>query len=189
MKIGLLGGSFNPAHEGHIYISTKSLEILGLDEIWWLVAKQNPLKQTDGMASFATRFSYSKELTKNYPKIIVSNFEQKQDSAYSFDIIKRIIEEYPQNKFVWLMGADNLVQFKKWHNWKGILNIIPFAVLNRKIDSNKEELESSIADLNTYQIKNNYKELVNLASPSWCYLDIEPNNESSTRIRKSLKLI
>lgn len=180
-RVGLLGGSFNPPHQGHVYISEKSIDLLGLDEVWWLVAKQNPLKEKTNMQSFDVRYSSSIAIAKNNPKIIVSDFESTQESYYIFDILIKITKQNPNKKFVWLMGADNLAQFKKWYRWQDILNNIPIAVLNRKID---EDIEYKITDFKQFEIKDNFKNLFDLPPPVWCYLDIKPNLESSTKIRE-----
>lgn len=167
MKIGLLGGSFNPAHEGHLYVSNKALEILKLDEIWWIVANQNPLKSKSDMASFEERFASAKKITKKNNKIIISDFEKKHNLQYSYDVISKLQKEFIKNKFVWLMGADNLLQFKKWHNWQNILNAIPIAILNRNTKDDNQ-LKVQINDFKKYQIFEEFENLSNCSCPCWC---------------------
>jgi nicotinate-nucleotide adenylyltransferase len=128
--IGLLGGSFNPAHEGHLYISRYALKKLKLDEIWWLVSPQNPLKSSDEMAPFASRFASAKHMAKNR-RIHVSDFEQKTGTRYSIDTIKALQKRYPRVQFVWLMGADNLAQFHHWRRWREIFSRLPVVVFDR----------------------------------------------------------
>ncbi|MBL4666996.1 MAG: nicotinate-nucleotide adenylyltransferase [Sneathiella sp.] len=129
-KIGLLGGSFNPAHEGHLYISETALKFLGLDQVWWLVSPQNPLKSADEMQIFENRLSQAKAIISN-PAIEVSDFELKHRRTYTADTLIKLKEIYPDNQFVWLMGADNLAQIPKWHKWQKIFETIPIAVFDR----------------------------------------------------------
>ncbi len=119
-KIGLLGGSFNPAHDGHVHISLEAIRLMGLDEVWWLVSPQNPLKATDDMAGFDERLQSARVITTNVPQIIISDFEKISGSNRTFDTLNFIKKAYPATDFVWLMGADNLATFHNWYNWEGI---------------------------------------------------------------------
>ena len=181
-KIGILGGSFNPAHEGHLYISQQAIALLGLDEVWWLVAKQNPLKSSDDMESFSTRFGSAEKMTKDDANIIVSDFEQQYDTQYTRDSLQKLLQMHPQNKFIWLMGSDNLKNFHKWKNWQEIFQLAPIAVLNRDKED-KTSLESPAAkEFSKSRIKPN--KLINHTLPAWCFLDIDVHPASSTAIRK-----
>jgi nicotinate-nucleotide adenylyltransferase len=131
LKIGLLGGSFNPAHEGHLYISNIALKKLKLDEVWWIVSPQNPLKPTKDMAPFKRRFEFALQFINEHPKILISNFEQREGTTYTVDTLKKLTKKFPTVEFVWLMGADNLVQLPKWKNWKGILRLAHIHVFDR----------------------------------------------------------
>lgn len=128
MKIGLLGGSFNPAHQGHIYISELAVQKLGLNQVWWVPTAQNPLKEKT-VTPFITRFAACLEITKNYPKIHVKNFEA--DSFSTYKLVKKIKAQYPQAQFYFLMGADNLEKFHLWKNFLPLLKSIEFAVFSR----------------------------------------------------------
>ena len=129
-RIGLLGGSFNPAHEGHLHISLEAMKRLKLDAVWWLVSPQNPLKSTDGMAAYEDRFA-SAEAMARHPRIHVSDIEQTLGTRYTVDTLRQLIKRAPRNQFVWLMGADNLAQLHRWKEWDQLLQLSPLAVLDR----------------------------------------------------------
>ncbi len=185
-KIGLLGGSFNPAHEGHVYISKKAIELLGLDEVWWIVALQNPLKSKEEMSDFNNRFASAKKITANIDQIVISDFEKKAQTQYTYDTLKKLKSEYNNFKFVWLMGADNLVNFHKWHNWQEIFEMVPIAVFDREKLA-KDAIESVAAkSFKSCRISaENSRDLAQQKSPKWCFLEIEKTPESSTEIRNN----
>lgn len=128
---GLLGGSFNPAHRGHRRISLAAAQALGLDEVWWLVSPGNPFKAgaTD-MASLPVRAASAVQAARRAP-IRVTTIEQRLGTRYTVDTLRRLIALYPSRRFVWLMGADNLAQFHRWHDWRGIARLVPIAVVAR----------------------------------------------------------
>jgi nicotinate (nicotinamide) nucleotide adenylyltransferase/ribosome silencing factor RsfS/YbeB/iojap len=130
-RIGLLGGSFNPAHGGHLHISRLALQRLGLDEIWWLVSPQNPLKPVAGMAPFAERLAQAREIAAGERRITVSSVEAKLGSTYTADTLKALRRRFPRARFVWLMGGDNLAQFPYWKRWQEIFRTVPIAVFAR----------------------------------------------------------
>lgn len=129
-KIGILGGSFNPAHQGHRDISLAALRLLALDEVWWLVSPQNPLKPSNGMGDLQDRMAGAEKITK-HPHIKVSDFEARISEPRTAKMLPKLIESNPDCRFVWLMGADNLVQFPKWYRWEDIMDTVPIAVFNR----------------------------------------------------------
>jgi nicotinate-nucleotide adenylyltransferase len=181
-RIGLLGGSFNPAHDGHVYISKQALELLGLDEIWWLVSPQNPLKEKSGMAPFSDRFENAKKTAATCAKILISDFEIHSKTTYTYETLCAIKAKYPDYHFVWLMGDDNLLQFPKWHRWEDIMELLPIAVFNR--DGNASEILScEVANkFSSCKIKDIGK-LVTSSTPSWGFIDITPHPASSTKLR------
>jgi nicotinate-nucleotide adenylyltransferase len=131
LRIGLLGGSFNPAHEGHLHISDMALKALGLDYVWWLVAPQNPLKPSIGMAPLQHRMAYAASLFENHPRILVVDLERDLGTRYSIDTITRLQRRFPEVDFVWLMGSDNLASFHRWKRWQDIIQRVPIAVIMR----------------------------------------------------------
>jgi len=128
--IGLLGGSFNPAHEGHRHISLWALRRLGLDEVWWLVSPQNPLKPTEGMAPFAQRLKDAAAMAR-HPRIRVSGLEAELGTTYTAETLRKLRRRLPHLRFVWLMGADNLAQVTQWKDWQQIFDTTAVAVFAR----------------------------------------------------------
>ena len=129
-RIGLLGGSFNPAHGGHRAISLFAARALGLDEVWWLVSPGNPLKRSVGMAPLAARMQHAKGIARGAP-IRPTAIERALGTRYTTDSLRRLSARYPRNRFIWLMGADNLAQFAQWRDWRGIARRMPIAVIAR----------------------------------------------------------
>ncbi|MCW0234656.1 MAG: nicotinate-nucleotide adenylyltransferase [Ferrovibrio sp.] len=130
LRIGLLGGSFNPAHAAHREISLTALHRLKLDQVWWLVSPQNPLKPLRGMAPLDKRLGQAHAIAA-HPRILVTAVETRLGTQYTADTLAALRRHYPQARFVWLMGADNLAQFHRWQDWRGIAHTMPIAVLDR----------------------------------------------------------
>jgi nicotinate-nucleotide adenylyltransferase len=130
MRIGLLGGSFNPAHKGHRRISLAMRAALGLDEIWWLVSPGNPLKPADGMAPLAARFRSAELMARRAP-IRVSAIERELGTLYTVDTAAALVRLYPHHRFIWLLGADNLAQLHRWRDWRKLASLLPIAVATR----------------------------------------------------------
>jgi len=128
--IGLLGGSFNPAHAGHRHISEMALKRLGLDEVWWLVSPQNPLKPAAGMAPFAERLAGARAVAR-HPRIRVTGVEAELGTTYTAETLRRLARRFPRDRFIWLMGADNLAQIHQWKDWQQIFNTVAVAVFDR----------------------------------------------------------
>jgi len=129
-RIGLLGGSFNPAHRGHRKLSLHAIRALGLDEVWWLVSPGNPLKPEAGMAPYAARLASARKMARHAP-IRVSDVEARLRTRYTAETLARLPRLYPKHRFVWLMGADNLAQFHQWRDWRRIARQVPIAVIAR----------------------------------------------------------
>ena len=128
-SIGLLGGSFDPPHKGHLFISLEAKKILKLEEIWWIVTPQNPLKISKP-ATYKERIKNCKNITRNFP-IKIKEIEKQIGSDYSYKTINYILNHYKNIKFFWLMGADNLISFHKWQNWQKIFNNISIVIFKR----------------------------------------------------------
>jgi nicotinate-nucleotide adenylyltransferase len=129
-RIGLLGGSFNPAHRGHRHISLAALAALELDEIWWLVSPGNPLKEKAGMAPLAARLASARRAARRAP-IRATTIERAMGTVYTVDTLAALVRRYPKKRFIWLMGADNLAQFHRWRDWRRIAALVPIAVVTR----------------------------------------------------------
>ncbi|WP_068091989.1 nicotinate-nucleotide adenylyltransferase [Novosphingobium rosa] len=129
-RIGILGGSFNPAHGGHRRISLGALRALGLDEVWWLVSPGNPLKPVEGMAPLPRRFASAVKQARR-ARIRVTAIEREFGTRYTADTLKVLRRRYPHDRFIWIMGADNLAQFHQWHRWRDMARAMPIAVVAR----------------------------------------------------------
>ena len=129
-RIGLLGGSFNPAHEGHRHISLVALRRLGLDRVWWLVSPQNPLKPSAGMAGLGQRLQRARAVAR-HPRILATDIERTLGTRYTADTLKALRIRFPGVLFVWVMGADNLPGFTRWKRWTEILQTVPVAIIDR----------------------------------------------------------
>jgi nicotinate-nucleotide adenylyltransferase len=127
---GLLGGSFNPAHRGHRGITLAAMRALALEEAWWLVSPGNPLKPAKGMAPLAARLASARTVARRAP-IRATAIEARLNTRYTVDTIRKLQRRYPKRQFVWIMGADNLAQFHRWRDWRGIARAIPIAVVAR----------------------------------------------------------
>jgi nicotinate-nucleotide adenylyltransferase len=131
LKIGLLGGSFNPAHEGHLAMSLYALKRLGLDQIWWLVSPQNPLKSRREMAPLARRLSEARALLKGQKRILATGIEAELGARYTYQTLAALRRRMPEARFVWLMGSDNLRQIPRWARWATLFETVPIAVFRR----------------------------------------------------------
>lgn len=130
-RTGILGGSFNPAHRGHRRISLAAIDALGLDEVWWLVSPGNPLK--DGAADMApliARVASAREAARGAP-IRVTAIEREFGTRFTAETLRRLIARYPNRRFVWIMGTDNLESFHLWRDWRGIARSVTIAVIAR----------------------------------------------------------
>ncbi|MFM9828085.1 MAG: nicotinate-nucleotide adenylyltransferase [Sphingomonas sp.] len=131
MRIGLLGGSFNPAHSGHRSISLAALNALDLDEVWWMVSPGNPLKEgASDMAPFQARFGSAVKMARHAP-IRVTAIERRLGTRFTVDTVDKLTHLYPKKRFIWLMGSDNLAQFHHWRGWRRIAGHVPIAVIAR----------------------------------------------------------
>ena len=127
-RVGLLGGSFNPAHIGHLHISRLALDLLKLDEIWWLVSPQNPLKPEEGMKSLADRLNSARAMARGR-NLWVTDIEGEMGTRFTAETLKALKGRFPRHRFVWIMGADNLIDIWRWNDWTTIFETVPVAVL------------------------------------------------------------
>ncbi len=181
LKIGLLGGSFNPAHEGHRHISLLALKRLQLDQVWWLVSPQNPLKDLTGMAPLGQRLAGAKAMTR-HPRIRASDLESRLGTLYTVDTLAALRRRWPRHGFVWLMGADNLVQLPRWHRWSEIVEMVPMAIFNRPGQGHRA-LAGVVAARFAGNRVQSPATLPKAAAPAWCFLFTRLHPASSTAIR------
>ena len=187
-RIGLLGGSFNPAHAGHLHVSQQALKLLGLDEIWWLVSPQNPLKPAAGMASLQDRLGEARRAARDQPEIHVTAVEAELGTRYMVDTLGLLRQRHPENDFVLLAGADILEELPRWRRWERIFQIVPIAVFARKPYSLRAL--SGLAAQRFSQFRVPEEEASTLAGrppPAWVFLHIKEHPASATAIRVARK--
>ncbi|MEQ8665640.1 MAG: nicotinate-nucleotide adenylyltransferase [Rhodospirillales bacterium] len=183
-RIGILGGSFNPAHDGHRHITDCAFDLLGLDQVWWLVSPQNPLKSPEGMATVDDRLGSCIALVGDRTDIVPTDIEMELGTRKTAETLVRIVERFPEQHFVWLMGADNLIQVARWTDWQQIFHTVPIAVFARPTYSSKALSSKAARDFTGSRIETaQATELVAMEPPAWVYLDIDPHPGSATKIR------
>lgn len=130
MRVGILGGSFNPPHMGHVHISQAVLKSLQLDAVWWLVTPQNPLKSRKDLLPFDERISLCEQII-SHPKIIVTGLERELGTTYSYQTVKKLSMHFPKTQFAWITGMDNALNLHKWDRWKELLSEITMVHITR----------------------------------------------------------
>jgi nicotinate-nucleotide adenylyltransferase len=188
-RIGLLGGSFNPAHAGHLHISREALKKLQLDQIWWLVSPQNPLKPAKGMAPYKERFDSALAITKGHGKVHVSNFEATHGLTYTYETLRALKRRYPKTQFVWIMGADNLAGFHRWQHWREIARMMPMAIFDRAPFSHTALRTKAAQALAKLRLPENKISSIIGKPGQWVYMYLLARRHaaSSTEIRKQSK--
>jgi len=183
MRIGLLGGSFNPPHEAHRAISLFAMKRLRLDRIWWLVSPGNPLKDNGTLHTLRERVSAAKKIA-HHPRIDISCLETVIGTRYTADTISYLRRRCPGARFVWIMGADNLAQFSRWERWQNIASMVPIAVVDRPPDSFRALASTAAQTLMPYRIdERNAGSLASRRAPAWTFLTGLKSNLSSTGLR------
>ncbi|MDC7682689.1 nicotinate-nucleotide adenylyltransferase [Asticcacaulis sp. BYS171W] len=182
MTIGLFGGSFNPAHEGHAHVAETARRRLGLDRIIWLVSPQNPLKSKHDTAPLSERIAAIKPFIG--PKDIISDFETRIHATYTLDTLRALKARYPGVKFVWIMGGDSLASFHRWRGWMQIARMIPIAIVSRPGVLMKSRLSPTARRFAHYRFKEREAHILpGKKAPAWVYLKGPLHNASSTAIR------
>jgi len=185
LRVGLLGGSFNPAHGGHRRISLFARDALGLDEVWWLVSPGNPLKPKAGMAPLGVRARSARAMARRAP-IRVTAIERELGTRYTVDTLRKLVRRYPRMQFVWLMGADNLAQFHRWKDWRGIARIMPIAVIARPGYDDAVIASPAMAWLRTYrQPPASLRRRERWSAPALVTLRFDPDARSATALRRA----
>lgn len=182
--VGLLGGSFDPAHQGHVHITREALKRFGLDHVWWLVSPGNPLKAR-GPAELSRRMAHARQIMQ-HPKVQISDIEARLGTRYTAQTLQALQTRYPSVRFVWLMGADNLAQFHLWQDWQQIMHRLPIGVIARPGDriSARRSLAAQVFDHARLRGVDS-QHLARSQTPSWCYINLPLTGASSTAIRAS----
>ncbi len=187
MRIGLLGGSFNPPHAAHRQISLTALKRLGLDQVWWLVTPGNPLKDHGDLAPLAERVALCRVLAR-HARIRVTAFEAAIGTAYTACTLRYLRRRFPGVRFVWLMGADNLASFHRWNEWQAIFKLMPLAVEDRPEWRYRALSSPAACQFARFRIPERAAPaLPFLKPPAWCYLS-GPLSRLSSRWLRALKL-
>ncbi len=182
---GLLGGSFNPAHGGHRAISLNAIDALGLDELWWLVSPGNPLKPKAGMASLPARLASAQRMAKRAP-IRATGIEAELGTRYTIDTLKKLISRYPDRQFIWIMGADNLVQLPQWRDWRGIARLMPIAIVARPGYNDRAHARRAMGWLRRFVRPVDQKlHWTDWRPPALVFLRFSPDVRSATAIRQA----
>jgi nicotinate-nucleotide adenylyltransferase len=183
MRIGLLGGSFNPPHLAHRAISLFAIKRLGLDRVWWLVTPGNPLKDDGALRDFDQRIEASRQLADD-PRIDVSCLESVIGTRYTFDTISYLRRRAGGLRFVWIMGADSLAQFHRWQNWQRIASEVPIAVIDRPPQSFRALAAPAAQALAHYRLPESQAgRLADRRAPAWVFLTGMKLSLSSTGLR------
>jgi nicotinate-nucleotide adenylyltransferase len=183
IRIGLLGGSFNPPHLAHRAISLLAIKRLKLDRVWWLVTPGNPLKDHGALRDLEQRAEAARQMA-NDPRIDVSCLESVIGTRYTVDTITYLRRRASGLRFVWIMGADNLAQFHRWQNWRRIASEVPIAVIDRPPQSFRALAAPAAQALARYRIPENQAgRLADRPAPAWVFLTGTKLNLSSTRLR------
>lgn len=180
--IGLLGGSFDPAHAGHAHITREALKRFGLDRVWWLVSPGNPLKER-GPAPMGKRIARAHAVMQ-HPRVEVTGIEAQLGTRYTAQTLKALRMLYPQVRFVWLMGADNMAQLHLWQDWRDIMESVPIGVLARPGQRISARMSRAAALYAPYRIPGRFGHLLARAeAPAWSFVNVPMNDTSSTAIR------
>lgn len=180
-RIGLLGGSFDPAHDGHVHITHEALKRLGLDQVWWLVTPGNPLKSRQP-ASMEHRIARARQLIHD-PRVKVTDLEARLGTRYTHATLTQLQALYPQVRFVWLMGADNLVQFHRWDRWQDIMRMVPVAVMARPNSGLRGRISHTAQVFKGARIANPRALMAADRIPAWTFVDLPMHGASSSAIR------
>lgn len=185
-SIGLLGGSFNPAHEGHLHLTLEAIKRLKLDQAWWLVSPGNPLKDASDLMPYKKRLQLAQEMAAPHPKIVVSDIEARLSTHFTVDTVNKLQSRFPATHFVWLMGADNLVSLHRWHDWRKLCDKIPIMVFDRAPFSHTAQRSKAYRAMQRFLLKDND---INkrIAAPALAFVPMRRNPLSSTAVRKRLE--
>ncbi len=179
LNIGLLGGTFNPPHQGHLHISIEAIKRIGLDYVWWVIAKQNPLKEQSN--SIENRVKLAKHVSQFSSKIRIIDVEKMIKKSYSYNVVILLKQRFPHINFIWIMGSDNLISLHRWYRWREFSTMIPIAIFERN-KLYKEIKNPFVSHFSSSYIKN--PRLLLNSSFGWSIIRTKVNSASSSMIRK-----
>ena len=183
-RIGLFGGSFNPAHYGHYMVALYALKKLQLDWVWWLVSPQNPLKDPGETGEYAARLGYAKQIAR-HPRFVVSDIEKRMNSRATAETLHGLAPLFARGHFVWIMGADSFADLHRWHDWLEIPKALPLAILARPGFSLRALGGPAATRFDNNQVPTHLApQLLTVKTPAWCFIPMPLRPESSTAIRR-----
>ena len=182
--VGLFGGSFDPAHEGHVQVTLEALKRFGLDHVWWLVSPGNPIKSR-GPADLGARLEWARALM-DHPRVQITAIEAELGTTITADTLARLRKIYPDVRFVWIMGADNLANLHRWFRWREVMQSVPVGVLARPGSVLSAPLSRAAFLYRRNRVAaQDARSLPLRPAPAWCYLPIPLRHESSTDLRQN----
>ncbi len=182
-RVGLLGGSFNPAHEGHRHVAELALRRLRLDQVWLMVSPGNPLKPARGMAVFEDRLASAAGIADGR-RVVASGIERRLGTRYAWDTLRALRRRFPRTRFVWLMGADILVELPRWRRWRALVHLVPFAVLPRPSYTRRALAGRAACRLRAWRIPARAAAtLADRGAPAWVFLPVRETGWSATALR------
>jgi nicotinate-nucleotide adenylyltransferase len=184
-RIGLFGGSFNPAHRGHYAVALYALKTLELDWVWWMVSPQNPLKDPSITDEYDKRLAYTRRVAR-HPRFVVTDFERQMQTQYTAETLERLKTLSGDAQFVWIMGADSLGQLHRWHHWLDIIDKMPLAVLARPGYSIKALRGVAATRFAAHRVSAP-AQVLSGETPRWTFITMPLRKESSTAIRSRRK--
>ncbi|PRX37627.1 nicotinate-nucleotide adenylyltransferase [Meinhardsimonia xiamenensis] len=181
-RVGLLGGSFDPPHQGHVHITREALKRFGLDEVWWLVSPGNPLKP-EAPATLERRMAAARAIMR-HPRVRITDIEARLGTRYTAETLHKLLPHYRGMRFVWLMGADNLAGFHRWERWEEIMCMLPVGVIARPGERIAARRSPAALRFRRYRLPAaRARLLADCPPPAWCFINIPMTDLSSTAIR------
>ncbi len=186
LTVGLLGGSFDPAHEGHRHITREAQKRLGLHQVWWLVAPANPLKRGKRQAPFAARLNRAEAVAADLPGVAVTDLEARLGTRYTLDTVAALQRRFARTRFVWLGGADILAELPRWHGWQALAGRVRIAIIARPSYSERALNGKAAAVLRRHRLPDRQARLLRAtAPPVWVYCRCPGNPQSATQLRRA----
>ncbi|CAA2136681.1 Nicotinate-nucleotide adenylyltransferase [Hyphomicrobium sp. ghe19] len=185
-RIGVMGGTFNPPHDGHRIAAEAAMKRLKLDQVWWLITPGNPLKSPNGLSPLADRMGLVRKFAHG-PKMKITGFERELGTRYTAGTLSFLKRRYPAVRFVWIMGADNLAYFDRWQHWRHIAEIMPIAIVDRPNWRHAALSSPAARALERYRVpESEAATLADRHPPAWMLLTIRLSGLSSTALRKAI---
>lgn len=180
--VGLLGGSFDPAHEGHAHITREAMKRLGLDAVWWLVSPGNPLKE-HGPQPIETRIAHARDVM-DHPRVTITGIEEQLGTRFTAETLEALFRHYPRVNFVWLMGADNLATFDRWERWDWIMEALPVAVIARPGERVAARTSTAARIYRDRRVPGREAaRITQMEAPAWSLINVPMRPHSSSAIR------